>query len=97
MRLNSLLCGISQIYAQKYSALKFVYEQKILMIEKSYDDQNQRHEKLETENQSMFAHIIQLTRNIEMATESSKQRRPRLPNDSNIVPNFPPLPTDINA
>ena len=66
----------SQIYAQKYSALKFEYEQKVLLLEKSIADYNQRCEshfkKLEIENQNMLAHIMQLTRKIEIINSKRK-------------------------
>ena len=43
------------------------------MIEKYIADQNQGHDiyfkKLETENQNLFAHIVQLTRKLEIAHE----------------------------
>jgi len=91
----------SQIYAQKYSALKFEYEQKILILKKFIADHNQQHEayfkKLKTENQNLFAHIIQLTRKVKISTEKLKRKKPRLTDEDSGTPSFPPLPKDIDA
>jgi len=71
------------------------------MIEKFIADQNQRHEiyfkNLETENQNFIVHIVQLTRKVEMTTGTLKRKKLRLSNDNDIVPSFPPLPTDIDT
>ena len=64
------LAEFSKIYAKKYFALKFEYEKIVLIMEKTIADQNQRHgayfKKMETENLTMFAHIVQFTRKIEI-------------------------------
>ena len=71
------------------------------MLEKPIADHNQRHEayfkKLETENQNLFAHIVELTRKVEMSAENLKRKRPRLAYEVTSIPSFPFLPIDIDA
>ena len=91
----------SQVYPQRHASIKFEYEQKVVSLEKMIADNCQRFEthlkKLETENQNLFAHIVQLTCKTEIITENRKRKMPKITSEAHDIPSSPHLPTDINA
>ena len=91
----------SQLYTQKYATLKFEYEQKVLMIEKSIVNQNLHLEthikKLEVGNHNLFLHLIQLIRRIEILEETPKRKKIKRSTNNNPTIIFPPLPRNIDV
>ena len=72
-----------------------------MSFEKFIDDHNKRYganfRKLEVDHQRLFAHLIQLTRLLEMTTSNLSHKKPRIEDDVINIFSSQPLPTDIDA